>query len=121
MRTAFGKVAAMMMFIVVVCSGCASQRIGDFTILSTKNIDLSDLDEYRRVGSRQDAQDTKNMLQLYVGSVPSMEEAVDKAIEQVRGCRALVDVSVKVVTKAFSSGYEIEGECLVDVGAARRD
>lgn len=120
MRKTLGT-AAIFAVIAVLCGGCASQRIGDFTLLSTKNIDLSELDEYRRVGSRQDAQDTRNMLQLYVGAAPSMEEAVDKAIEQVRGCRALVDVSVKVVSNVFSTGYEIEGECLVDTTASRRN
>ena len=94
--------------------GCTSQRIGDFTLLSTKNIDITQMDTFERVGSRQDARDMKNSFAVYVGAVPSMEEAVDEAMEQIPGCRALVDVSVKVVNRAFSSGYEIEGECLVD-------
>ena len=103
-----------MAVIALAASGCTSQRIGDFTLLSTKNVDLSEMENYRRTGSRQDARDMKNSFQLYVGSVPSMEEAVDNAIEQIAGCRALVDVSVKAVSKMFSAGYEIEGECLVD-------
>lgn len=105
----------------MLCGGCASQSIGDFTLLSTKTSTCPNWDEYRRVGSRQDAQDTRNVLQLYVGAAPSMEEAVDKAIEQVRGCRALVDVSVKAVSKLLSAGYEIEGKCLVDTSASRRN
>ena len=101
--------------------GCASQRIGDFTLLSTKNVDISEMEKYERVGSRQDARDMKNSFQLYVGSVPSMEEAVDNAMEQIPGCRALVDVSVKAVSRAFSAGYEIEGECLVDPGVGAKE
>lgn len=62
----------------------------------------------------------KNSFQLYVGSMPSMEEAVDSAMEQIPGCRALVDVSVKAVSRTFSAGYEIEGECLVDPTVANR-
>ena len=37
---------------VLLASGCASQRIGDFTLLSTKNIDISKIDELERVGSQ---------------------------------------------------------------------
>ncbi len=105
----------------LVLAGCASQRIGDFTLLSTKNIDISKMDTLERVGARQDARDMKNSFQLYVGAVPSMEEAVDEAMEQIPGCRALVDVSVKAVSRAFSAGYEIEGECLVDPSVASRE
>lgn len=98
----------------LLAAGCTSQRIGDFTLLSTKNIDITQIDTFERAGSRQDARDMKNSFAVYVGAVPSMEEAVDEAMEQISGCRALVDVSVKIVNRAFSSGYEIEGECLVD-------
>ena len=103
---------------ILMLAGCASQRIGDFTLLSTKNIDISKIDTLQRVGARQDARDMKNSFQLYVGAVPSMEEAVDDAMEQIPGCRALVDVSVKAVQRTFSAGYEIEGECLVDPAIA---
>ena len=62
----------------------------------------------------------KNNFMISIGAVPSMEEAVDEAMEQIPGCRALVDVSVKVVDRMFSAGYEIEGECLVDPALAAR-
>ena len=35
---------------VIVLSGCASQRIGDFTVLSTKNIEMSKIGQYERSG-----------------------------------------------------------------------
>ena len=106
---------------VLLTAGCSSQRIGDFTLLSTKNIDISRIATYERVGSRQDARDMRNAFQLYVGATASMEEAVDNAMEQIPGCRALVDVSVKIVNRSFSSGYEIEGECLIDPATAARE
>ena len=102
-------------------AGCSTQRLGDFTLLSTKNVDISQMETYERVGSRQDARDMRNVFQLYVGSRASMEEAVDEAMERIPGCRALVDVSVKIVSRTFSSGYEIEGECLVDPALASRE
>ena len=98
-----------------------TQRVGDFTLLSTKNIDISQIDQLARIGSRQDARDMKNSFALHVGAVPSMEEAVDEAMEQIPVCRALVDVSIKVASRAFSGGYEIEGECRVDPAIAERE
>ena len=102
---------------VIVLSGCASQRIGDFTVLSTKNIEMSQIGQYERSGLRGEGRDMKSD---FVWAAASMEEAVDNVIESVPGCRALVDVTVKVVMKTFSSGYEVEGECLIDPKAAAR-
>ena len=100
--------------------GCTTQRLGDFTILSTKNVELSKLGTYERRGLRGEGSDVKNALAIYFGAVASMEEAVDEVIESVPGCRALVDVTVKSVTRSFSAGYEVEGECLVDPELADR-
>ena len=41
--------------------------------------------------------------------------------EHIPVCRALVDVSIKVASRAFSGGYEIEGECRVDPAIAARE
>lgn len=114
------KQAVTLAAALLLASGCTSQRIGDFTLLSTKNIDISKIDELERVGSRQDARDMRSNFMISIGAVPSMEEAVDEAMEQIPGCRALVDVSVKIVERAFTAGYEIEGECLVDPEMAAR-
>lgn len=102
---------------IIALSGCTSQRIGDFTVLSTKNVDMSELGQYERSGLRGEARDMKSD---FLWAAASMEEAVDNVIESVPGCRALVDVTVKVVTRTFTSGYEVEGECLIDMKAAAR-
>lgn len=47
-------------------------------------------------------------------TVPSMAEAVDKAIESVDGGVGLSDVTIEVVTGFFTSGYRIEGNVIVD-------
>lgn len=92
---------------IVILSGC-STRIGDFTVLSTKNIDYSQLGEYQVVNTRSTGQDMKTW------TVASMEEAVDKAIESVDGGVAMTDVTVEIVNGFFSSGYRIEGNVIVD-------
>lgn len=88
-------------------TGCAT-RIGDFTVLSTKNVDFSRLGEYEIVQGRAMGEDFKTW------TVPSMEEAVDKAIESVDGGVGMSDVTVEVVNGFFSSGFRIEGNVIVD-------
>lgn len=92
---------------VLIFSGCTT-RIGDFTILSTKNVEYSRLGEYEVVKSRATGEDMKTW------TVASMEEAVDRAIESVDGGVAMSDATVEVVQGFFSSGFRIEGNVIVD-------
>lgn len=100
------KLSAALAALAIVLAGCAT-RIGDFTMLSTKNIDLSRMDEFER-GRRTTGED------ITVFSVPSMEEAVDKAIEREPGGIALVDVSVETLVGILTQGWRIEGTVLID-------
>jgi len=93
--------------LILILSGCAT-RIGDFTVLSTKNVDYSRLGDYEIVPSRAIGEDFKTW------TVPSMEEAVDKAIESVDGGVAISDVTVEGVYGFFSTGFRIEGNVIVD-------
>ncbi len=86
--------------------GCTT-RMGDFTLLSTKNVDLSRLSTFER-SQRQEGKDIK------VFSIPSMEEAVDQAIEAEVGCIALIDATIAQEVGFFTQGWVIEGDCLVD-------
>jgi hypothetical protein len=101
------KVSIVSIGLILTLSGC-STRIGDFTILSTKNVDISRLGEYDVVPSRAKGEDLKAF------SVPSMEEAVDKAIESVDGGVGMTDVTVELVQGFFQAGYRIEGNVIVD-------
>lgn len=101
------KICITAFCLTILGAGCAT-RIGDFTILSTKNIDYSRIGEYEVVRSRATGEDIKSW------TVPSMEEAVDKAIESIDGGVAMTDVTVEVVQGFFSAGYRIEGNVMVD-------
>ena len=68
--------------------------MGDFTFLSTKNIDLSNLN----MGARNNAPnvegvDSKLIVFVFGGGPPNLKEAVDRAIESGNGT-ALSDVSI---------------------------
>lgn len=65
--------------------GC-HQRLGDFTFLATKNIDLSNLNmEVDPDASLVKGEDSRAIIFVYPLGVPSVEEAVDRAVESGRG------------------------------------
>jgi len=66
-------------------SSC-SIRVADLTMVSTKNIDLSNTQLDARKGQRQTGEDCRfNLLGLIPFGLPNMEEAVDKALEKGKG------------------------------------
>ncbi|MCK4341890.1 MAG: hypothetical protein KAY37_09235 [Phycisphaerae bacterium] len=73
--------------------GC-EQRLGDFTFLSSKNIDLSNLEmEADENAPIVEGEDSKPIIFVFSTGVPNLKEAVDRAIESGRGT-ALSDVSI---------------------------
>jgi uncharacterized membrane protein len=115
-----------MMFVVasllaVVWAGCTSvTRIGDFTIVSSKNIDLSRGADFKRGTNRVKGEDIVVLTGFNVPSTPNMKTAIDRAIEYVPGAVALLDgvISQKTVSYPFYTkfGYVVEGTPLVDMG-----
>ena len=98
-------------------TGCA-QRIGDFTLVSSKNIDLTRGADFQRSSARVKADDTVPIILGIPVGIPNMKTALDHAIEKTPGAIALTD---GVVTqKVFSflifgqMGYEVEGTPLID-------
>lgn len=71
-------------------SSC-SQRLMDFSIVSTKNIELSKFGDYTKGQSRVDGEDKKAIILFIPLGFPSAEEAIDRAIESVPGAVALLD------------------------------
>jgi len=66
-------------------SSC-SIRVADLTMVSTKNIDLSNTQLDARKGQTQTGEDCRfNLLGLIPFGLPNMEEAVDKALEKGKG------------------------------------
>ncbi len=74
-------------------AGC-EQRLGDFTFLSSKNIDLSNLDMDAEEGAPiVEGEDSKLIIFIFGSGPPNLKEAVDRAIEAGDGT-ALSDVSI---------------------------
>lgn len=66
-------------------SGCAA-RVGDLTLISTKNIDLSDARMNIKEGKRTKGEDCAYaLLGLIPLGIPNLERAVDDALEKGNG------------------------------------
>jgi hypothetical protein len=110
-------------FLAIISSSC-TQRLVDFTIISTKNIDLSRAGALLRSGRRATGEDAKLIVIVFPTGIPSAKEAVDRAIESVPGGIALVD---GVLTSSFfyipyligETKYIVEGTVLVDPTLAK--
>lgn len=98
------------------CLGCTTRMV-DFTIISTKNIDLSRSASFERGRARIEGRDEAMIIIFIPTGVPSIKEAIDRAIESVPGAVALVDGVVTSQGWWFligSSGYVVEGTPLID-------
>lgn len=107
------------MLVLTLLSGCAT-RLTDFTVISSKNIELSRMGEYQRVSTRVKGTDTVHII-IFIptGLYPNAKSALDKAIESQPGGIALVDgvITRKGFYIPFIYGrdwYEVEGTVLVD-------
>ena len=86
-------------------AGC-TQTLGDFTILSTKNVDLSVIGKSHR-GSKAQGEDKTYIIIFIPTGVPNLKTAIDRAIESVPGCYALSDA--RLTASSFYIPY-IYGE-----------
>jgi hypothetical protein len=112
---------ATIALLAVIYSGCTTvTRIGDFTIVSSKNIDLTRGADFKRGTNRVKGEDIVVITGFTVPSTPNMKTAIDRAIEYVPGAVALLDgvISQKTVSYPFYTkmGYVVEGTPLVDLG-----
>lgn len=105
------------LFAGILFSGC-SPRLIDFTIISTKNVDLAKSDKFKRGSTRIEGKDIIHSVLFIPFGVSNLKEAVDRAIEKIPGAVALVDGVVYVRNwYAFiygQSGYIVEGTPLID-------
>lgn len=98
--------------------GCAT-RLADFTIISTKNIDLSRGADFKRGQSRVQGEDKFAIIIFIPTGIPNIKQAIDKAIQSVPGAVALLD---GVITYKFwwipyifgETSYVVEGTPLID-------
>jgi len=83
------KIITLLLFATLIAS--CSQRITDFTIISSKNIDLSQGAEFKRSSSRVSGVDKKHIIIFFPTGIPNLKDAMDKAIESSPGTIALTD------------------------------
>ena len=108
---------AMSVSFMLLATGCA-QRIGDFTLVSSKNIDLSKGADFKRASTRVKAIDSVPIILGFPVGLPDMKTALDHAIEQTPGAVALADGVI--IRKEFDFilfgqlSYEVEGTPLID-------
>ncbi len=106
------------LFIVVALSGCVT-RLTDFTIISTKNIDLARGADFKRGPARVKGEDVVCIIIFIPTGIPNMKTAIDRTIESVPGAVALLDgvLSQKLwyIPYIFGrSGYVVTGTPLID-------
>jgi hypothetical protein len=105
----------VVVFAVGSLTGCV-QRLTDFTVISSKNVDLSRGADFVRGDQRVEGEDTKIAIIFPLG-IPSAKEAMDKAIQTVPGCVALVDGVLEHEYFYLYFGYfkyRVKGTCLID-------
>jgi hypothetical protein len=104
----------------VALSGCA-HRIGDFTVASTKNMDIKDSLHKVDYDTRVKGQDVSHQILFFQVGQPNMKEAMDNAIEKTPGAVGLSNVTVKQVGwSALLYGqtyFEIEGNPILEAEA----
>jgi hypothetical protein len=96
-------------------SSCVT-RIADLTLVSTKNIDLSDTQLDARKGQRQTGEDCRFFLLGFIPfGLPDLKEAVDEALEKGKG-NIMVDEVTEVKDTWVVLGhiicYKVEGTVL---------
>ena len=83
------KIFAFFLFTSLLTS--CSQRMMDFTIISSKNVELSKFASYERADIRVEGEDTKPIIIIVPTGYPDGKEALDNAIESFPGAVALLD------------------------------
>ncbi len=100
-------------------TGC-THRIGDFTVASTKNMDVTDATHKIDYGKRTTGIDRTHIILFIPTGIPNMKEAMDVAIEASPGAVGLSDVTIKqgsfVIPFIYGQQwYEVEGTPIREV------
>lgn len=102
--------ALIVLFAVILCAGCTT-RVGDFTLASTKNVDLGNAQLDVKKGKRVSGEDCKFMFLFIPIGIPSVREAVDDALTKGGG-----NVMVDQVTYMRGWWFIIGQNCFVVEG-----
>lgn len=95
-------------------TGCVDMRVGDLTMVSTKNVDLSDTQLDAKQGKRVTGENCKwSVLGIPLGQ-PDLKDAVDNALENGQS-----NMLVDEVTRVKASSFIVAGKaCYVVEGTA---
>lgn len=99
-------VCIFFMVTLAICLTSCSYRLGDFTIISTKNYNMAL--KYKEVG-RYDGMDLVFVLFGIPFGKPNIENAVDEAIQKGNGVY-LANAVLEVIGTFFHQGYKITGD-----------
>lgn len=90
------KTLALVLFTasILLVSGCVT-RLGDFTVGSTKNMDIKKTLHRTDETVRNIGLDKKYIIIIFPTGQPNIKEAMDEAIEKSRGAVGLSNVTVK--------------------------
>lgn len=84
------KNITFLLLLSIILTSC-SHRITDFTIISTKNVDLSKASTFTRAKVRNEGVDKAHIILTIPFGRPNLKEAIDRSIEMTPGAVALVD------------------------------
>ena len=90
-------------------SACTA-RIGDFTALTTKNINLDSKNFVVKRDTRVTGEDMKCL------GIPNIKNAVDNAIQKDKCAVGLSDAVLTIKSFPFYQGYVTEGNLIIDRG-----
>ena len=113
------KFTLLSLTIVALTFSSCSHRVLDFTLISSKNVDLSKGASFERGKSRVEGEDMVHWIICIPTGTVSIKEALDKAIESTPGCVALLDgvIYTKFWWIPYIYGQQratIEGTPLID-------
>ena len=96
-----------------------STRLTDFTVISSKNVEISRGAEFKRGRERVTGTDVKHVIIVIPTGRPDVKQALDRAIESTPGAIALVDGVISfhswfVPLVYGRQWYEVEGTPLID-------
>jgi hypothetical protein len=103
----------------ILATGCTTKvRQTDFTVISTKNVELSKMGDFERDTKRTTGEERLTIFIIPSGDYPTIKGAIDNTIEKVPGAVALVDgvVYSETFSAPFYSefAYVVEGTALID-------
>ncbi len=119
MKSKINMLAGCIIILSILFVTSCTYRMIDFTVISSKNVDLSRIHQFTKGSQRVAGEDTVYIILFVPTGTANAKEAVDKAIEKVPGAVALVDGVVYhnwwyIVYFFGMEQYVVEGTPLID-------